>query len=99
MTRFGQGFASNEFQNIIGNLMGIVGQGQPALQQGTGVHMGLGQNLMTNIQNMNRAWEMSPWTQRSYQVAQGSSQSSSGGQGGGGGGGLGSLAGLFAGGA
>ena len=65
LERFGSNLAAQQYQQTVQNLASIAGIGMPALQQSANISSGLGAPHMQAIQDMNRAWTMSPWTQMS----------------------------------
>jgi hypothetical protein len=77
LTRYGQEYASRELEAQFGRSAQIAGISIPALQQSSQNTQSLAQPMAQGQQDMGRIWNMSPWTQRSYQMSHSESQSSS----------------------
>lgn len=78
LAQFGQDLAAQQYQQTLGNYAAMAGMGSPFLQQLSSDTTSLGQLIMAGQQDLNREWNMSPWTARSQSSSQQSSSSSPG---------------------
>lgn len=72
---YGEGLASQQYQQTLQNYAQMAGIGLPATQQSSSQTVGLGSQLASAVQDMGREWNMSPWTQRSQSSSNSSSSS------------------------